>query len=68
MARLFDGKRELDVALVVPNSNEILRQLQDLVLIHKDTGRGKRKRTVQQGHGANEDVVCKKKSIFFTLP
>lgn len=65
---MFDGKQELGVAIVVPNGDEILRQLQELVIVHEDTGRGKQKRTVQQGHEANEDMVCKKKSIFFALP
>jgi hypothetical protein len=53
---------------VMPDGDEILRKLQRLFCVNEDPERGKRKRTVNQGHGANEEVVCKKKSIFFTLP
>jgi hypothetical protein len=68
MARTFDNKQELGAAPVVPDGGEILRQLQGFDVVHEDTGRGKRQKTVQQGHGANDDVVWKKKSIVFTLP
>lgn len=68
MARTFDGKQELGAASVIPDSGEILRQLQGFDVVHEDTGRDKRQKTVQQGHGANENEVWKKKSIFFTLP
>jgi hypothetical protein len=63
-ARSFDGKQELGAAPVVPDGDEILRQLQRLDCVNRDTERGKRKRTMNQGHGANEEVVWKKKSIF----
>jgi hypothetical protein len=66
--RSFNGKQELGAAPVVSDGDEILRQLQRLLCVNEDTKRGKRKRTVNQGHGANEEVVWKKKSIFFTLP
>jgi hypothetical protein len=66
-ARSFDCKQELGVTPVVSDGDEIIRQLQRLVCVNEDTERGKQKRTVNQGHGANEEVVWKKKSIFFTL-
>jgi hypothetical protein len=68
MARTFNGKQELGVAPVIPDGGEILRQLQGFGVVHEDTGRDKRQKTVQQGHGANETAVWKKKSILFTLP
>jgi hypothetical protein len=67
-ARSFDSKQELGVVPVVPDGNEILRQLQRLVCLNEDIEGGKWKRTVEQGHGANEEVVWQKKSIFFSLP
>jgi hypothetical protein len=68
MARTFDSKQELGAALVMPDDDKILRQLQRFDVVHEDTGRDKRQKIGQQGHGANENVVWKKKSIFFTLP
>jgi hypothetical protein len=64
-ARSFDNKQELGDVLVVSNSDEILRQIQGLVSVHKDAGRGQKKKTVQQDHRANEEVVWKKK-IFYS--
>lgn len=68
LARSFGKIPQLGAAPVVPDDNKILRQLQGLVLVREDTRKGKWKRTVQQGHGANEEMVWKKKSIFFSLP
>ncbi|XP_062164999.1 uncharacterized protein LOC133871588 [Alnus glutinosa] len=68
MARTFDGKQELGVAPVIPDGGEILRQLQEFDIVHEDIGRDKRQKIVKQGHGANENVVWKKKSIFSHYP
>jgi hypothetical protein len=68
MARTFNGKQELGDAPVMPDGDEILRQLQGFDVVHEDTGRDKRQKIVQQGHGANVNVVWKNKNIFFTLP
>jgi hypothetical protein len=40
-ARSFDSKQELGVVPVVPDGNEILRQLQRLVCLNEDIERGK---------------------------
>jgi hypothetical protein len=68
MARTFNSKQELGAAPVIADGNEILRQLQGFDVVHEDTGRDKRQKTVQEGLGANDNVVWKKKRTFFTLP
>jgi hypothetical protein len=67
MASTFDGKQELGAAPVIPDGGEILQQLQGLDVVHEDTRRDKRQKTVQQGHGANAHAVWKKKTIFFHI-
>jgi hypothetical protein len=41
MARTFDSKQELGAALVMPDDDKILRQLQRFDVVHEDTGRDK---------------------------
>jgi len=48
-ARSFDGKQELGAAPVVPDGDEILRQLQRLDCVNGDKERGKRKKNRESG-------------------
>jgi hypothetical protein len=64
--KAFDGTKELGVAPIVLDYEDILRQLQGSVSFPKDTGKGKRRS--QEGQGVNEDVVWKKKSISSHCP
>jgi hypothetical protein len=68
--RAFDGTQELEGPLDVPDGVEILRQLDGKVFGDEDSGRSeKRQKTAQEKQqAANNDVVWKKKSIFFRLP
>jgi hypothetical protein len=67
--RAFDGTQELEGPPDVPDGVEILRQLDEKVFGDEDSGRSeKRQKIAQEKQAANDDVVWKKKSIFFRLP
>jgi hypothetical protein len=62
--RTFDGTEELECAPNVPFRDEILQQLDGIAFGDEDAGKKKRKTGAQ----SSDDVVWKKKNIFFRLP
>jgi len=65
--RTFDGTEELECAPNVPFRDEILQQLAGIAFGDEDAGKKKRKKW-KTGAQCSDDVVWKKKSIFFRLP
>jgi len=65
--RTFDGTEELECAPNVPFRDEILQQLDGIAFGDEDAGKKKRKKW-KTGARCSDDVVWKKKSIFFRLP
>ena len=68
--KAFDSTQELEGPPDVPDGVEILRQLDGKVFRDADSGHSeKRQKTAKEKQqAANDDVVWKKKSIFFKLP
>jgi hypothetical protein len=68
--RAFDGNQELENAPDVQNSDYILEQLEGMSFGDESAGkkRDKKRKKGQATGDANENVVWKKKSIFFRLP
>jgi hypothetical protein len=62
--RTFDGTEELECAPNVPCGDEILQQL-DIIAFGDENAGKKKQKTDAAG---TDDVVWKKKSIFFRLP
>jgi hypothetical protein len=65
--RTFDSIEELECASNVPCGDEILQQLDGIVFGDENTGKKKHKKR-KTGAASTDDVVWKKKSIFFALP
>jgi len=65
--RTFDGTEELECAPNVPCGDEILQQLDEIAFGDESAGKKKRKKR-KMGTVGSDDVVWKKKSIFFRLP
>jgi hypothetical protein len=65
--RTFDGTEELKCAPNVPYEDKILQQLDGIAFGDENTGKKKWKKR-KTGAGNSDDVVWKKKSIFFRLP
>jgi hypothetical protein len=64
----FDGTKEVECAPIVPCGDEILIQLNRMSFGDERAGK-KRKKKRKKGEVATDDnVVWKKKSIFFRLP
>jgi hypothetical protein len=61
--RTFDGTEEFDSAPNVPSGDEILQQLDGVAF--GDENEGKKRKT---GAASSDDVLWKKKNIFFRLP
>jgi hypothetical protein len=65
--RTFDGTEELECAPNVPCRDKILQQLDGIAF--KDENAGKKKWNKRKtGAASTDDVVWKKKIIFFRLP
>jgi hypothetical protein len=64
--RTFDGTKELECTPNVPFGDEILQQLDGVAFGDENAGKKKRKKQ-KTGAGSSDDVVWKKKSIFFRL-
>jgi hypothetical protein len=62
--KTFDGTEEFDSTPNVPCRDEILQQLDGVAFEDENTGKKKRK----TGAASSDDVMWKKKSIFFRLP
>jgi hypothetical protein len=65
--RTFEGTEELECAPNVPCGDEILQQLEGIAFGDENAGKKKRKKQ-KTGAISSDDVVWKKKSIFFRLP
>jgi len=68
--RTFDGNQEQESAPHVQSGDDILRQLEGMVFGDESAGKKKEKKRKkrQATEDATENVVWKKKSIFFRLP
>jgi hypothetical protein len=64
--RTFEGTEELECAPNVPCGDEILQQLEGIAFGDENAGKKKRKKQ-KTGAISSDDVVWKKKSIFFRL-
>jgi hypothetical protein len=65
--RTFDRTQELECAPDVQYGNEILRQLEGLAFGDEKAGKKKWKKQ-KKGEATTDNVVWKKKNIFFRLP
>jgi len=65
--RTFDGTEELECAPNVPHRDEILQQLDEIAFGDENAGKEKQKKQKTCVVGT-DDVVWKKKIIFFRLP
>jgi hypothetical protein len=68
--RTFDGTEEFDSAPNVPSGDEILQQLDGVAFGDENAGRKRKRKGKKRKTGAasSDDVLWKKKSIFFRLP
>lgn len=65
--RTFDGIEEFDSVPDVPCGDEIIQQLDGVAFGDENTGKKKQKKQ-KTGAASSNDVMWKKKSIFFRLP
>jgi hypothetical protein len=63
--RTFDGTEELECTLNVPFGDEIFQQLDGIAFRDEDAVKKKKRKKRKTGAWSSDDVVCKKKSIFF---
>jgi cyclophilin family peptidyl-prolyl cis-trans isomerase len=68
--KTFDGTQESECALHVQNGDEILGQLEGVVFGDENAGmantdKKKKRKKRKKGEASTENVVWKKKSIFF---
>jgi hypothetical protein len=66
--RTFDSTEEFDSAPNVPCGDEILQQLDGVAFGDENAGKKKKRKKGKKGAGSSDDVMWKKKSIFFRLP
>jgi hypothetical protein len=62
--RAFDGKQEMGHSPLVPNGDEIMRQLEVFGHVVGHVAEKRQRSTVAD----DDEIIWKKRSIFFTLP
>jgi hypothetical protein len=65
--RTFNSTKKLECAPNVPCMDEILQQLDKITFVDENAGKKKQKKR-KTGAAGSDDIVWKKKSIFFRLP
>jgi hypothetical protein len=65
--RTFDGTEEFDSAPNVPSGDEILQQLDGVAFGNESAGKTRKRKKRKTGAASSDDVMWKKKNIFFRL-
>jgi hypothetical protein len=66
--RTFDGTEKFDSAPNVPSGDEIIQQLDGVAFGDENAGKKRKRKKRKRGATSSDDVLWKKKSIFFRLP
>jgi hypothetical protein len=66
--RTFDGTEEFDSAPNMPSGDEIIQQLDGVVFGDENAGKKRKQKKRKRGAANSDDVLWKKKSMFFRLP